>query len=231
MTLYGSAKKFTPHKGSWGDKYIIEKNKEPRCKVSCSDCKYYCNDGSCTEEPVVIAEVGYDNWKGCKSFVLTSEVTNFDEKKEQVRKKRGIYYVEKQRTNDFEQKASCEGNGGIDYWSIDNNIKNYFYSRYVNKNIGLGDITYDLIPKELYIGFNTFIEKGNSKLYEDALAVMIRNFGLEPNLRGIIKLKRKSLKYIIELLFTGKYVGNNIRTFDKLICDFLADFFHDKKIY
>lgn len=230
MVSQGTARKYTAHKGSWGDGFIIEKSKEPRRKVSCSDCKYYCDDGSCMKEPVMIAEVGYDNWKICRSFMLHGDVQNFKDKKDQVGKKRGLYYVEKQETVGFEQKAIRDGMG-INFWDIEDSVKEYFLLRYKNKKNSSANQAYSYVPREMYEGFKIFIEWGDSKLYEDALAVMIRDFGARPGKKGIRRMKRESLKYIVQLLFTGRYVGYNVQTFDELVCDFFADYLHTKQVY
>ena len=59
-----------PHKGSWGDRYIIEPRPNQK-RITCNCCKHYNNDGSCNVRPIVISEVGYDYWKHCKNFYLS----------------------------------------------------------------------------------------------------------------------------------------------------------------
>ena len=91
----GAPAKFTTHKGSWGDKYIIENNHaSPKSYVTCADCKYYNDDKSCEKEPVYIPEVGYGNWKYCKSFLLSQSASNFYEKEQIVIRLRSEEYVE-----------------------------------------------------------------------------------------------------------------------------------------
>nr|DAY84890.1 MAG TPA: transcription elongation factor GreA [Caudoviricetes sp.] len=61
-----------PHKGSWGDRYIIEPRPNQK-RITCNFCKNYNKDGSCNVQPIVISEVGYDYWKYCKSFYLSED--------------------------------------------------------------------------------------------------------------------------------------------------------------
>ena len=98
----GAPAKFTSHKGSWGDKYIIEKkHTSSKSYVTCSDCKYYNDDKSCEKEPVYIPEVGYGNWKYCKSFLLSQSASNFYEKEKVVKRVRSEDYIEPEQNNEF----------------------------------------------------------------------------------------------------------------------------------
>lgn len=58
------------HKGSWGDRYIIEPRPNQN-RITCSFCKHYINDGSCSVKPIVISEVGYNYWRHCNAFYLS----------------------------------------------------------------------------------------------------------------------------------------------------------------
>lgn len=59
-----------PHKGSWGNGYIIEQKPNQK-RITCNFCKYYNDDGSCKVKPIVVSEVGYDYWKYCNAFYLS----------------------------------------------------------------------------------------------------------------------------------------------------------------
>lgn len=85
-------KKFTSHKGSWGDSYLIEqpKNKET---ITCSECIHYCDDGSCSARPIVVSEVGYNFWKYCDEFVLSKD-SETDRRYEYIFRTRGRYAIE-----------------------------------------------------------------------------------------------------------------------------------------
>lgn len=67
MIPRGAPAKFTPHKGSWGDRYRIE-NPNKRYYSSCSTCKYYMEDKSCAKKGSFIPEIGYDFWKYCDDY-------------------------------------------------------------------------------------------------------------------------------------------------------------------
>ena len=84
-----------PHKGSWGDSYIIEPRQNKK-RITCNFCGNYNQDGSCNVKPIVISEVGYDYWKYCKSFYLSQEY-NTPENQEYVernKKVKSIYVKE-----------------------------------------------------------------------------------------------------------------------------------------
>lgn len=65
------AKNKKPMKGSIGTSFIIEKMPGTK-KMSCSRCIYYQSDRSCMKKPVVLSEVGYDFYRNCKDFTLSS---------------------------------------------------------------------------------------------------------------------------------------------------------------
>ena len=65
-----SAKK--PMKGSLGTSFIIEKVTGTK-RLSCSSCINYGDDRSCIVKGTMIAEIGYDFWKQCDKFDLSSQ--------------------------------------------------------------------------------------------------------------------------------------------------------------
>lgn len=77
----------TPHKGSWGDRYVIEPRPNEK-RITCNFCKSYNKDGSCNAKPIVIAEVGYDYWKHCKDFYLSEEYVTPENKEYMLRNKK-----------------------------------------------------------------------------------------------------------------------------------------------
>lgn len=95
---------FTSHKGSWGDRYIIEQPKNKRV-ITCSDCTNYCEDGSCMVQPIVISEVGYNYWRHCKKFVLASDSIT-EERSAYVKRIKGLEAIEQIKVKAVNQKIS-----------------------------------------------------------------------------------------------------------------------------
>lgn len=83
---------YVPHKGSWGDRFLIEQPKNKRV-ITCSNCTKYCEDGSCTVQPIAISEVGYNYWRHCKLFVL-AEHSITEERFNYVKRIKGIKAIE-----------------------------------------------------------------------------------------------------------------------------------------
>lgn len=83
---------FVSHKGSWGDRYLIEQPANKRV-ITCSNCTKYCEDGSCTVQPIAISEVGYNYWRHCKQFVL-AEHSITEERFAYVKRIKGIKAIE-----------------------------------------------------------------------------------------------------------------------------------------
>lgn len=83
---------YVPHKGSWGDRYLIEQPKNKRV-ITCSNCTSYCEDGSCNVQPIAISEVGYNYWRHCKQFVL-AEHSITEERFLYVKRIKGIKAIE-----------------------------------------------------------------------------------------------------------------------------------------
>lgn len=89
---YGAPGKGGPAKGSWGDRYIIEKKPYRSKRVSCSKCSHYCgSDRSCLVSPVYPPIDGYDYWKRCNKFEL-AERYNWGLYREQVIKVKGLEF-------------------------------------------------------------------------------------------------------------------------------------------
>lgn len=66
----GAPAKFTPHKGSWGDRYLIEYPDGSK-RMSCARCaNYNPDDKSCVALPIYVPENGYGYWKYCKHFEI-----------------------------------------------------------------------------------------------------------------------------------------------------------------
>lgn len=231
MISRGAPARFTPTKGSWGDRYIIEKNTNARKRVSCADCKYYCNDGSCLKEAVIIAEVGYNNWKNCKSFILANNVDNYSDKANQVIKVRDVTSIDKRKTEDFDIKSARGEKQGINYWEIDEDMKSLFKEYYFNPSSKNRKKCFLLVPLELFEGYKKVLDFPTDKLYENAIAVFVRKLGVEPGKKEIRRIRRKSLVRMTEMLFSGKYVGFCEETFTELFIDFFAEYLHQKKVY
>jgi len=68
----GAPAKGSPHKGSWGDRYIIENPNQSK-RMGCSKCIHYMDYKSCNIKPVYIPKIGYDYWKYCDAFEIPSE--------------------------------------------------------------------------------------------------------------------------------------------------------------
>lgn len=231
MVSRGTPAQFTPTKGSWGDRYLIEKNTTPRKRVSCADCKHYCEDGSCLKEAVIISEVGYNNWKNCKSFVLSNTVEYYSEKVNQVLKTRKTPSIDKQKTEDFEKKSSRGEKSGINYWGINEEMKALFKDCYLSPSSQAKKKCMLLVPLELFEGYKKVLDFPEDKLYEDSLAVFVRKLGVDPGKREIHCMRRKSLVRMTEMLFSGKYIGFCESTFTDLFIDFFAEYLHIKKVY
>lgn len=75
----GAPAKSSPHKGSWGDRYIIE-NPNQNKRMSCSKCVHYMDDKSCDAKAVYVPEIGYDYWKYCNAFKPLSEFEAYTKK-------------------------------------------------------------------------------------------------------------------------------------------------------
>ncbi len=84
--------KFTSHKGSWGDSYLIEQPKNT-VRITCSDCVHYYDDGSCSLKPIVISEVGYNYWRYCDGFILSKE-SQTDRRYKYIMRTRGSVAIE-----------------------------------------------------------------------------------------------------------------------------------------
>lgn len=89
MISRGAPPKFTSHKGSWGDGYLIENTNIP-IKVSCSKCMYYNEDKSCNKKPVYIPEIGYNFWKYCSEFKIDPAYDNEYTQKQIAKYKREV---------------------------------------------------------------------------------------------------------------------------------------------
>lgn len=117
---------FTSHKGSWGERYVIEqpKNKE---RITCSDCVFYHEDGSCTKRPIVISEVGYNYWRYCKDFVLSIE-SETDKRCDYIARIKGYKALESYHESEVHKKK------------IDSNQSKYTYTDGTSPIVQLGDI-------------------------------------------------------------------------------------------
>ena len=76
-----------PHRGSWGDRYIIEARPN-QSRITCNLCKHYIDDGSCNVKPIVILEVGYDYWKHCNAFYLSKAYDTQENRKKVLKGKK-----------------------------------------------------------------------------------------------------------------------------------------------
>ena len=101
---------FTSHKGSWGDRYIIEQPKNKRV-ITCSNCSNYCEDGSCMVQPIVISEVGYNYWRHCKKFVLASDSIT-EERFAYVKRIKGLEAIEQIKVKKANQYMNTNPNRG-----------------------------------------------------------------------------------------------------------------------
>lgn len=90
----GAPAKGSPHKGSWGDRYIIESTQHSK-RVSCSSCVHYQEDRSCEVKPYYVPDNGYNYWISCEYFELSPELENDIDYKEKVYRYKGEYYIPK----------------------------------------------------------------------------------------------------------------------------------------
>lgn len=91
-------------KGSWGDRYVIEKNYQ-NTRVSCYTCKNCVNGYVCEKQGINIPAIGATTWKTCKYFMLPLKYQN-EEFKDKVLSLRGSEYIEKQHKNNKKKSKS-----------------------------------------------------------------------------------------------------------------------------
>lgn len=101
----GAPAKGGPAPGSWGDRYIIEKEEYHGTSMSCNKCVHYCSDDkSCSIEPVYFPIDGWDHWKYCKKLELSPEYDNEDIQKK-IKRFKGEDYLKKENNEKVQMKT------------------------------------------------------------------------------------------------------------------------------
>lgn len=101
----GAPAKGGPAPGSWGDRYIIEKEEYHGTSMSCNKCVHYCSDDkSCSIEPVYFPIDGWDHWKYCKKLKLSPEYDNEDIQKK-IKRFKGEDYLKKENNEKVQMKT------------------------------------------------------------------------------------------------------------------------------
>ena len=99
----GAPAKGGPAPGSWGDRYVIEKDQYHSDKMSCSKCLHYADgDKSCVVKPIHCPVDGWDYWKNCDKLKLSPEYDN-EAMRDKIKQIRGQNFfqlsIKKDNTN------------------------------------------------------------------------------------------------------------------------------------
>lgn len=248
MISKGAPAKFTSHPGSWGDSYVIEKKHLPKRKVTCEDCKHYNSDKSCQAEPVFIPEVGYDNWKNCKSFLLSCHTAYFDEKKKTVVSLRSEKYIEtprgsyeallrqsqerEDRRKEIKETKDSTFKQGVNYWGIPmevlGHLKRYYYGYQSEYNY-----CKKRIPAKTYKAFQRYCMEGDHSEFDEALAQFIVALSIPiPSKEGIVKFRKALQREIMSLLFDEeKDYSLKASRFNRLFVDAFVNLLEKKKCF
>lgn len=104
----GAPAKGCPAPGSWGDRYVIEKEEYHSTRMSCNKCIHYCaDDKSCSVEPVYFPVDGWDRWKYCKKLELSPEYDNFDTR-EKVKRVKGEDYFNQKKKDAIKNESAVQ---------------------------------------------------------------------------------------------------------------------------
>lgn len=145
----GAPAKGCPAPGSWGDRYVIEKEAYHSDKMSCNKCIHYCSDDkSCSVKPVYLPVDGWDYWKRCDKLQLSPEY-NTDELREKIRRVKGENYLSSKKINTVKTTSNISA---IPKKSKDSN-KNKSSKQEIKK-----EITVDEIPIAKGVLWKDFVE-------------------------------------------------------------------------
>lgn len=248
MISKGAPAKFTSHPGSWGDSYVIEKKHLPKKKVTCEDCKHYNSDKSCQAEPVFIPEVGYDNWKNCKSFLLSLHTPYFDEKKKTVISLRSEKYIEtssdnyesiirqsqdrEASNNELKKTKESSFKKGVDYWGIPKEVLGHF-KRYYYGCQSEYNYCKKRIPTKTYKAFQRYCVEGDPSAFDEALVQFIAVLSIPiPSKEGIGKFRKALQREIMSLLFDEeKDYSLKTSRFNRLFVDAFVNLLEKKKCF
>ena len=224
------SKQFTSHRGSWGDRYIIEQNRNYHNRVSCGDCIYYQSDKSCNGKNVYVPDVGYDNWKYCTMFVMNDEGCRKNNKIRQVLRFHHMSSLRKGITVDFDKKAEREGDGHVQCWDLNDDMLKLFRNCLMKKESSILEAAF-MVPVEMFEGYKIAIQSEQYELLDDAIAVFLKNICLKPARKGVRVIRRNFWKMKDELLFSGKYVQFSELYFSKLFVVFFAEYLKNKRVF
>lgn len=90
-----------PKKGSLGTSFIIEKIPGLK-RITCSNCINYNHDKSCNIKYVLMSEIGYDYWKQCDQFDLSTQYDTEDNRELANRTRlriENLYKIDKKQSN------------------------------------------------------------------------------------------------------------------------------------
>ena len=233
------------------DKYgaiIAENNLKKKRKVSCRDCKYYNDDQSCEKEPVYIPEVRYDNWKYCKSFLLSQFAKDFDEKEKIVIRVRSKNYIEPEQSNELSRQTmasvtaprnkkdepihAATGNNSFNYWNIPSNILNQ-YRRYAYGDQRDYIQCKSRIPKQMYESFKRYCIERKTDSLDQSCCELIKNLkAYPPDAKGVKKFREALIGEIFKLLFMKPSNYNlSAGNFNRLFTDAFVELLKKKKCF
>lgn len=125
---------------AYKDGFVIEYAEKQPTKLSCRVCAYIGTDKSCSRRGVHIPSVGYDNWKYCDDFQLSSEFEDCEilqRRFETLRTKR-----ERSPKKRKDQKKPSAGNGGAARLTVERLRNNPLAvgTRVVHSHYGNGNV-------------------------------------------------------------------------------------------
>ena len=94
---------------SWGyeTSFTVEHDETLKKRVSCKDCKYYCqSDLSCLKRPIYMPEDGFNMWHDCENFRINRDVPNYAEKERQLLRMGKLSSFDSKKSDEKKKTAS-----------------------------------------------------------------------------------------------------------------------------
>ena len=233
----GAPKKYTSTPGSWGDNYIIEKEKRNPSElrhVSCKHCVFYDNDdGSCRKTSVIPNHEKTDFWVRCRYFLLSLDYQISDNFRDEVLTKRIKYsFEDKEFIFDPNYKKELLNSGNSWYDLPPEIVKKMSLARVEGKTrreilSGIpGNMRTTLMNEMKYRGTEDFINKS---------VFVLRYIGIDTDFRGKKSKLNSCLnmlwRFIVDLQFTGKYNLDNEENCKELFLDGIIKLMEKKKVF
>lgn len=205
MIPKGAPAKFTPHKGSWGDGFVIEmEKKEPEQlkNVSCKHCKYFDDtDNTCNKNGERISNMSRDKWKRCQFFILCPSYAKEERFKERVLKEKKDYCIEDPQFfyyGDFRSELIGTGRGWYDVDPQFIELAKRVRARscdYYARNLFLS-----YVPSDMKEALHEELSSSYSQIFVDRVEYMLRLIGIDTS---IYWNEKKSKHYVVKKIRDG----------------------------